>query len=119
MRPARTKHSDAAIKQLIERIIAEECDTASRGLALIVEAVELSGRPTEIIRVWGTLHYLPAGSPFDHWEPIVELGVFGKRRDRIYESIQKALRVTGPIRLDLDRIVRNLHEGVTIRPDTS
>lgn len=115
MRPARTKHSEAAIKRLVEQIIAEECDTASRGLALIVEAIELSGRPTELIRVWGTLHFLPAGSPFCCMEPCCQLGDDGDRLERMSEALQKALGVTTPVRLDMDRIVANVHEGVAFQ----
>lgn len=115
MRPARTKHAHAAIKRMIEQIIAEECETASRGLSLIVEAVELAGRPTERIRVWGTLHYLPAGSPFCCMEPVCQIGDYGDRHQRMCEALQKTLGITASIELDLDRIVPNVHEDVVLK----
>ncbi len=119
MRPARTKRSDDAIRRLIEQVIAEECETAPRGLALFVEAVELAGRPTERIRVWGTLHFLPAGSPFCCIEPDCQLGLAGSRHERVCERLQKALGITSTLELDLDRIVPNVHDGVQLQPHAS
>jgi hypothetical protein len=119
MRPARTKRSDDAIRRLIEQVIAEECETAPRGLALFVEAVELAGRPTERVRVWGTLHFLHAGSPFCCMEPACQLGVAGSRYERVCGRLQKALRITSALELDLDRIVPNIHDGVRFQPETS
>ena len=89
----RRYHSDNRLRLLIEQIVADECRLSARGLAFLVDVVEVFGRPPERLRVWGTLHFLPLGSPFCCCEPQCHLGLFSDRLERVEETLRHRLHL--------------------------
>src|SRR5215203_6142935 len=89
---AGSKRSDHELKRLVEEAIGEVCGLRSRGLWLSVERVESSGRPPERLKVWATLHFLPAGSPFCCGQPGCQLGL-AARGERIGEWVRQAMHL--------------------------
>ncbi len=59
------KHSRHELKRLVEQAVREIGRFDERGVWLCVDELESSGRPIGCIRIWATLHFLSAGSPFD------------------------------------------------------
>ena len=101
-----------SIKTIVERIVVDECRTRDRGLAFLVDEAELIGRPAERLRVWGTLHFLPGGSPFCCAEPGCHLGLFGDRLDRIRETLCRELELRQAVRIEFVKVATNVHAGV-------
>lgn len=63
------------LRKLVDEAVMEECRLGSRGLWLCVDRVEQVGQPRERLKVWATLHFLQAGSPFCCGEPECQLGL--------------------------------------------
>lgn len=64
-----TKQSKHELIRLVEAAVSEVGHFAERGVFLCIDELEASGQPIERIRVWATVHFLPAGSPFDSDDP--------------------------------------------------
>ena len=111
---SRTKRSRHELKRLVENAVADECRLLERGLWFCVDEVEASGWPPERIKVWATLHFLAAGSPFCCGEPSCQLGTFlDERMQRISAHVRRAMGLEQQLTVDLgDRIGVNRHEGV-------
>ena len=108
-----TKQSKHELIRLVETAAREVGRFDDRGVWLCVDELEASGRPIEHIRAWATVHFLPAGSPFDTddadlWAHPIRAGMA--------EWLGRALGVSQPINFEwagcLGRVV---HDGVGFR----
>lgn len=105
------------LRKLVDEAVMEECRLGSRGLWLCVDRVEQVGQPRERLKVWATLHFLQAGSPFCCGEPECQLGLI-ERGEPIAERIRRALQIEGPFKVDFgDRVDVKYHDGVGFAHD--
>ncbi|MGA2500111.1 MAG: ankyrin repeat domain-containing protein [Tepidisphaeraceae bacterium] len=86
-----SKRSRHHLKHLVEEIVATECRLAERGLAFIIDEIEVIGAPPERLRVWATLHFLPLGSPFCCREPGCHLFLYVDRLERVNDALRRRL----------------------------
>src|SRR5438034_1158894 len=101
------------LKRLAEAAVCDVCQLPRAGLWLCVDAVEMSGRPPRRLRVWATLHFLPAGSPFCCGEPGCHLGLFGERLADVEEHLGAAMGLRQPVTVEFGhRIGVVYHPGV-------
>lgn len=108
------KYSMGKLKRLIESAVADVCGLPRLGLWFCVDEVEASGHPPEALKVWATLHFLPAGSPFCCGEPGCHLGLNGAAAEEVSEQVRRGLRLEQGLTLDFtNRIGVNYHSGVT------
>jgi hypothetical protein len=106
------KRSEHELKRLVEDAVAEEFGLNLRGLWLCVDKVEAIGCPPEKLKVWATLHFLAAGSPFCCGEPLCHLPLI-KRGEDVNEHVRRALQLRQPINVDFgNRIGINYHDAV-------
>src|SRR5262245_23506690 len=113
-----TKRSKHEIKRLVESAVGEACRLPRPGLWFCVDDVEVSGSPPERIKVWATLHFLPAGSPFCCGEPICHLGNWGERGAEIGDRVRRAMGLRQVVTVDIgDRIAANYHAGVEFKSE--
>ncbi|MFI5380611.1 MAG: hypothetical protein ACHRHE_15040 [Tepidisphaerales bacterium] len=86
-----SKRSRHHLKHLIEEIVATECRLAERGLAFIIDEIEVVGAPPQRLKVWATLHFLPLGSPFCCREPGCHLFLYVDRLERVNGALRRRL----------------------------
>src|SRR5436305_6745380 len=99
------KRSEAELGRLVAEAVAEVCGLPRPGLWFCVDRVEAVGRPPGVLRVWATLHFLPAGSPFCCGEPTCHLGLFGNRLAAVGEHVRRAMRLRQTVAIEFgDRI---------------
>lgn len=111
--PTDGKRSNHELTRLVEEAVRDEWDLEGRGLQLIVSRVEPSGRPPERLKIWATLHFLPAGSPFCCGEPGCHLTLYGEGLDRVADRVRRAMGLRQPVSVDFgDRIEARYHDGV-------
>jgi len=111
-----SKRSGYELKRLIEDAVRTECGLDDSRLQFIVDEVEASGRPPDRLRVWATLHFLPAGSPFCCGEPGCHLGLSGERLEEVADHIRRAMGIEQTIVIDFGkRIAVRYHDGVEFR----
>jgi hypothetical protein len=114
-----TRRSRHELRRLVEEAVAEVCGLPRPGLWFCVDEIEPSGWPPERLRVWATLHFLPAGSPFCCGEPGCHLGLFGERETQVGDHVRRAMGLEQPVRVEFaDRIGVRYHPGVGFRTDT-
>jgi hypothetical protein len=110
------KRSEAELRRLVADAVAEACGLPLPGLWLSVDAVQASGHPPDLLRVWSTLHFLPAGSPFCCGEPGCHLGLFGDRLAAVGDHVCRAMGLRQPVAVEFgDRIGVRYHPGVEFR----
>ena len=103
------KRSKQALVRLVELAMREVGQFADRGVWLCVDELEASGQPVERIRAWATLHFLPAGSPFDSDDP--DLWVW-PLRDEAAEFLRVQMGLLQPVRLEWAAVRGVVHPGV-------
>jgi hypothetical protein len=112
----KVKRSQAELRRLVETAVAEACGLPRPGLWFGVDAVEASGQPPERLRVWATLHFLPAGSPFCCGEPGCHLALFGERLAMVGEHVRRAMGLRQAAAVEFgDRVGVQYHPGVEFR----
>lgn len=107
------KRSTHQLKRIIEEIVEDECKLSPRGLLFLMDELEVSGHPPARINVWGTLHFLPLGSPFCCLEPGCHLGLYTGRQERICDGVRRRLRLTQPVAIEFSGIGSMVPNGVT------
>jgi hypothetical protein len=100
------------LKRLVEEVVSERFGLPSRGLALLVDAIEASGKPVERIRVWATLHFLSLGSPFYCGEPSCHVPLFGSHLDEIGDVMRRRLRLRSKVSVEFVTVGICIHDGV-------
>ena len=106
------KRSEHELRRLTEDAVNRECDLGAKGLWFCVEQVEAQGHPVERLKVWATLHFLPAGSPFCCGEPECHLGLT-RRREAINDRVRRAMELRQPVTVEFGwRVAVRYHEGV-------
>lgn len=108
------KRSKHELVQLVEEAMQEVGRFADRGVWLCVDELEATGQPIARVRVWATLHFLPAGSPFDSDDP--DLWVWPLRTEA-EECLRKEMGLLQPVRLDWVAVRAVVHEGVVFAGD--
>lgn len=103
------KQSKHELIRLVELAMREVGRFAERGVWLCVEELEATGQPVERIRVWVTLHFLPAGSPFDSDD--ADLWVW-PRRGEVEEFLRVEMGLTQTVCLDWVAVKGVVHPGV-------
>jgi hypothetical protein len=86
----RSKHE---LKRLIEPMVQSVWNLQTRGLSYLIDEMELVGRPLERIELWGTLHFLPLGSPFCCMEPSCHLVSVDEHMLPLQEALQRAMNL--------------------------
>src|SRR5215203_1472398 len=94
------KRSEAELRRLVAAAVADVCRLPRPGLWLSVDCVEALGRPPDRLRVWATLHFLPAGSPFCCGEPMCHLGLFGDRAAAVGDRVRRPMGLRQPVEVD-------------------
>ena len=87
------KRSVHHLKHLVEAVVTEQFNLSQRGLAFLVDELEVSGRPPQRLRVWATLHFLPVGSPFCCGEPLDHVPLFAEYLDRVDDAIRRRMGI--------------------------
>src|SRR6266700_3036701 len=104
------KRSEAELRRLVAKAVAEVCGIPRLGLWFSVDAVESAGHPPEKLRVWATLHFLPTGLPFCCGEPECHLGLFGAQLAAIGDHVRREMQLQGPVAVEFgDRIGVRYH----------
>jgi hypothetical protein len=108
------KRSEHELKRLLEEAIEDEFGLSKRGLWFCIDRVEAQGRPIGGIKVWATLHFLPAGSPFCCGEPGCHLPQWDEERlSRLSDRMRHAMKLTQGVRVGFGEQIRvNYHDGV-------
>lgn len=108
-----TDRSRRELKRLVEAAVTEICGLPRPGLWFCVDEVKSSGSPPERLRIWATLHFLPAGSPFCCGEPGCHLGLFGEREAEVGDHVRRAMGLQQPVVVEFgDRLGVQYHPGV-------
>jgi hypothetical protein len=111
-----TKQIQSELRRLVATAVADISGVPRPGLWLCIDAVEAPGHPPELLRVWATLHLLPAGSPFCCGEPGCHLGLSRDRLAAMGDHVRRALRLRQPVEVDFaDRVTVRYHPGVEFR----
>ena len=98
----------------MEEAVNEVCALPRSGLWFCVNEVETSGHPIEEIRVWATLHFLAAGSPFCCGEPNCHLGLLGEKLLAVNEHVARAMELEHSVNVEFgDRVGAQYQPGVT------
>jgi hypothetical protein len=92
--------------------MADEFNLHARGLSLLVDELEVFGDPPERLKIWGTLHYLPVGSPFCCRQPECHISLLGRHKDRVNDALRHRMDLRQPVLLELGRIASIVHDGV-------
>jgi hypothetical protein len=92
--------SEAELRRLVTQAVADVCELPRPGLWLSVDQVEAAGRPLKRLRVWATLHFLPAGAPFCCGEAGCHLGLFGDRLAAVGDHVRRAMRLRQPLAVE-------------------
>ncbi len=100
------------LKQMVQTVVNDHTNSYGRGLCFLVDEIATAGRPLERIKVWGTLHFLPIGSPFCCTEPSCHLPIHGRGLCRISESVRCQLNLLQEVHVEFMGIASVLHEGV-------
>jgi hypothetical protein len=95
--------------RLVELAISKFGRFAERGVWLCVNELEAIGQPIERIRVWATLHFLPAGSPYDSDDP--DLWVW-PLKDETAEFLRVQMGLVQSVRLEWVAVRGVVHPGV-------
>jgi hypothetical protein len=80
-----------------------------RGVWLCVEELESFGQPIDRIRTWATLHFLPAGSPFDSDDPDLWVRPL---RNEASEWLGREMGLTQPMNLEWAAVTARIYPGV-------
>jgi hypothetical protein len=107
-----SKRSRHRLKRFIEEIVSDECRLLGRGLLFMVDELAVSGSPPQRIKVWGTLHFLPLGSPFCCCEPMCHLWLFGDRAERVNDAMRRRLGLRQEVSIEFVCIRPAPHNGV-------
>src|SRR6185312_14705208 len=100
-------------KRLVESAVADTCRLPRLGLWFCVDEVEAGGRPPHHLRVWATLHFLSAGSPFCCGEAGCHLGLCDEDlAQEVGEHIRRAMNLRQMVMVEFRRIAVNHHPGV-------
>ncbi len=111
------KQSEAELRRLVEAAVAEVSGLPRPGLWFCVDQVEVLGHPPERLRVWATLHFLAAGSPFCCGEPGCHLWLFGDRLAAVGDHVRRARGLRQSVVVEFgNRIGVQYHAGVEFRP---
>jgi hypothetical protein len=114
------KRSECELKRIVEAAVAKICHLPRPGLWFCVDKVELSGHPPSHLKVWATLHFLPAGSPFCCGEPGCHLGLFGDRLAEVEDHVRREFGLQHSVEVDFgDRIAAQYHSGIRFKSVTS
>jgi hypothetical protein len=100
MNRSSVKRSHHHLKELIEALVRDEFNLQSRGLSFVVDEQTASGKPPRHIKVWATLHYLPAGSPFCCTQPDCQLSLFGERLDILSDGLRHMMGIRQSLSLE-------------------
>jgi hypothetical protein len=103
------KRSKHELVRLVELVMREVGLFAERGVWLCVDELEASGQPLERIRAWATLHFLPAGSPFDSDDPDVWVWPL---REEAAEFLRVQMGLIQSVRLEWAAVRGVIHPGV-------
>jgi hypothetical protein len=107
------KRSHHELKRLVEAAVADVCGLPRPGLWFCVDEVEAHGHPPGRLRVWATLHFLPAGSPFCCGQTGCHLGLHGESDAEVNEHVRRAMGLRQPVVVEFgERIGVRYHEGV-------
>lgn len=111
-RRSATKRSKHHLKFLIESLIAEEFKLRQRGIAFIVDELEVTGHPPERIKVWATVHFLALGSPFCCCEPECHVPLFAEGVNRISDAIRRRMQLRQAVSLRFVAVDATAHADV-------
>ena len=107
------KRSRNDLKRVVEQAVSEVCRLPRRGLLFCVDEVEANGRPPDHLKVWATLHFLSAGSPFCCGEPGCHLGLFDERIEEVSATVRRVMSLQNDLLVDFgERINAKYHSGV-------
>lgn len=107
------KRSKHHLKRLIEAVVEDECRFTPRGLLFLVDELEVAGHPPARIKVWGTLHFQPLGSPFCCLEPGCHLGLYAGRLDSIRDAVRRKLNLQQRVEVEFVGIRCMVASGVS------
>ena len=96
--------------------MSDEFNLKTRGLLLIVDELKVFGNPPQRIKVWATLHFLPAGSPFCCAQPECHLPQSGNHLGRLNDALRRRLELTQPISLEFALAGNSTHAGIKFEP---
>ncbi|MGB0715931.1 MAG: transposase [Phycisphaerae bacterium] len=93
---------------VVERNLADECNTSSRGLHLHVIDLAFHGKPPHRIQMWILLHFLRHRSAYCCLEPGCHLGL--QLNHRIAKIVRRELKLTQDLHVDLVMNIRMHNE---------
>jgi hypothetical protein len=91
------KRSVHHLKKLLELTVTDLFQPSRRGLAFIVDELEVSGSPPQRLRAWATLHFLRLGSPFCCMEPSCHVPLFAHHLESVSDELRRRMGLTQPV----------------------